>query len=35
MLLNASKKVNAEMLATVKLLHLIERLVVDGNLDLP
>lgn len=35
MLLNATKTVCAEVLATVKLLHLIERLVVDGTLQLP
>lgn len=35
MLLNATKTVCAEVLATVKLLHLIERLVVEGTLDLP
>lgn len=35
MLLNATKTVCAEVLATVKLLHLTERLVVDGTLDLP
>ncbi|MDQ1053071.1 hypothetical protein QE394_000999 [Arthrobacter sp. SORGH_AS 212] len=34
MLLNATKTVCAEMLATVKALHLIERLVVDDSLDL-
>ncbi len=35
MLLNATKTVCSEMLATVEGLHLIERLVVDGLLDLP
>lgn len=35
MLLNATKTVCAEVLATVKLLHLTERLVVDGTLELP
>lgn len=35
MLLNATKTVCSEMLATVEALHLIERLVVDGTLCLP
>lgn len=35
MLLNATKTVCVEMLATVETLHLIERLVVEGTLDLP
>lgn len=33
MLLNATKTVCSEMLATVEALHLIERLVADGSLE--
>jgi hypothetical protein len=35
MLLNATKTVCSEMVATVDTLHFVERLVVDGVLDLP
>lgn len=35
MLLNATKTVCSEMVAAVETLHLVERLVVDGVLDLP